>query len=95
MPARLSLALLLSLLFVVSSASAQARTEGGVLARFARIEGLTLRFHEVKRIALLTSPLVSDGTIAYARPGRMARRSGSVTVLIDGATLRMSDGGTE
>ena len=67
----------------------------GVLARFARIEGLTLHFHEVKHIALLSSPIVTDGSIAYARPSRLARRGGTQTVLIDGTTLRMSDGGHE
>jgi outer membrane lipoprotein-sorting protein len=89
----LSLVALFVALAHVSPASAQ--TADSVLARFARIEGLTLRFHEVKTIALLSSPIVTDGTIAYARPGRLARRSGSQTVLIDGTALRMSDGGRE
>ena len=56
------------------------------------------RFREEKRIALLTSPILSEGTIAYARPGRLARRTTqptAQTVLIDGASLRMSEGGRE
>jgi outer membrane lipoprotein-sorting protein len=92
---RRSFLLLTFLLVLPQVAAAQAPTADSVLARFARIEGLTLRFHEVKQIALLSSPIVSDGTIAYARPGRLARRSGSQTVLIDGSALRMSDGGRE
>jgi outer membrane lipoprotein-sorting protein len=79
----------------VGPASAQTLTAESVLARFARIEGLTLRFHEVKQIALLSSPIVTDGTIAYSRPGRLVRRSGSQAVLIDGGSLRMSDGGRQ
>lgn len=94
---RASLALLLVLPLAVASfaipASAQAPTADSVLARFARIDGLTLRFHEVKQIALLSSPIVTDGTIAYARPGRLARRSGSTTVLISGSSLQMSEAG--
>lgn len=77
-------------------ASAQTTaTVDSVLARFARIEGLTLSFHEEKHIALLSMPLVTDGTLAYARPGRLARRASSQIVLIDGSALRMSDGGHE
>jgi outer membrane lipoprotein-sorting protein len=86
---------LFGLLAGAPHASAQAPTVDSVLARFARIEGLTLRFHETKHIALLSSPIVSDGTLAYARPGRLVRRSGSRTVLIDGGSLRMTDGGAE
>lgn len=79
-----------------AAASAQtSATLDSVLGRFARIEGLTLDFHEEKHIALLSMPLVTDGTLAYARPGRLARRAGSQTVLIDGSALRMADGGHE
>ena len=82
-------------LLAAAPGSAQTPTADSVLARFARIDGLTLHFHEVRQIALLSSPIVSDGAIAYARPGRLARRGGSQVVLIDGSTLRMSDGGRE
>ncbi len=91
----LSSVLLMSALVSARPAAAQAPTAETVLARFARIEGLTLHFHEVKQIALLSSPIVTDGTIAYARPGRLVRRGGSQTVLIDGSSLRMSDGGRD
>jgi outer membrane lipoprotein-sorting protein len=92
---RRSLLVLLALapLALATPVAAQAPTADSVLARFARIEGLTLRFHEVKQIALLSSPIVTDGTIAYARPGRLARRSGTTAVLIDGTSLRMSEAG--
>lgn len=72
-----------------------------VLARMARIEGLHCRFEEEKRIALLSSPVRSEGTIDFARgtgaSPRMARRTlrpSPQIVLIDGAELRMSDGRT-
>jgi outer membrane lipoprotein-sorting protein len=89
-------ALALVLLALPTSASAQASTTvDSVLHRFAGIEGLTLSFHEEKHIALLSMPLTSDGTLAYARPGRLARRASGQIVLIDGSTLRMTDGGHE
>lgn len=88
--------LVLALSAALPTASAQtAPTLDSVLHRFASIEGLTLSFHEEKHIALLTMPLVTEGTLAYARPGRLARRASGQIVLIDGATLRMSDGGHE
>ena len=91
--ALLALALLAPLALASPGAAQTPPTADSVLARFARIEGLTLRYHEVKQIALLSSPIVTDGTIAYARPGRLARRTGSTTVLIDGTSLRMSEAG--
>jgi outer membrane lipoprotein-sorting protein len=87
---------LLAALPVPAPALAQSTaTVDSVLGRFARIEGLTLSFREEKHIALLSMPLVTEGTLAYARPGRLARRAGGQIVLIDGSALRMSDGGRE
>ncbi len=68
----------------------------------ARIPGLHCRYREEKSIALLSSPVVSEGTIDYARgagtaPPRMARRTtrpSAQVVLIDAGELRMSDGRT-
>lgn len=53
------------------------------------------RFREEKRIALLTTPIVSEGTLYYAPPGRLLRRVTAPSpqvVLIDGGQLRMRDG---
>jgi hypothetical protein len=79
-----------------------APTVDSVLARMARIPGLHTRYREEKRIALLSSPIVSEGTIDYARGAgstapRMARRTtrpSAQVVLIDAGELRMSDGRT-
>ena len=46
-----------------------------LLARFRALPGLEARFHEVKKLALLKAPLVSEGTIHYAPPDRLARQT--------------------
>lgn len=78
------------------SPSPAAPTIDAVLSRMARIQGLHCRYREEKRIALLSSPITSEGTIDYARPGRMIRRvtrPSPQIVFIDGGELRMSEGG--
>jgi hypothetical protein len=69
-----------------------------LMARFRAIPGLSARFREEKRIALLAKPLVSEGTIHYAPPGRLARHQLTPTissVLLEGNTLRFGDGTSE
>ncbi len=44
-----------------------------ILARFAAMPGLSAEFREEKRIALLRDPLVSQGSIYFAPPDRLAR----------------------
>jgi outer membrane lipoprotein-sorting protein len=89
---------LLALVFVslaTSRASAQTSLDD-LLASFRAIEGLECRFHEEKRVALLFAPIVTEGTIHYVRPGRLARRVTSPSpevVLIEGSTLRMGRAG--
>lgn len=80
-----------------SSARAQqgAPTLDELLARFGRIEGMELAFREEKRIALMSRPAQSAGTLHYARPSRLVRRVTSPreqVVLIDAGELRMRDG---
>src|SRR5262249_46783431 len=68
------------------------------MARFRAIPGLSARYREEKRIALLAKPLVSEGTIHYAPPGRLARHQLTPTistVLLERDTLRFGDGTTE
>lgn len=71
-------------------------TIDAILTRMARIQGLHCTYREEKRIALLSTPITSEGTIDYARPGRMIRRvtrPSPQIVFIDGGELRMSEGG--
>jgi outer membrane lipoprotein-sorting protein len=66
-----------------------------LLARFRAVPGMELRFREEKQIALMRMPARSEGTIHYARPGRIARRVTSPraqVVLIAGDELRMREG---
>jgi hypothetical protein len=78
--------------------SAAPLTLDGLLARFRAIVGLSAKFHEEKRIALLAVPLVSDGTVHYAPPGRIARHTvtpSPSSVVLDGSTLRFGDSTSE
>jgi outer membrane lipoprotein-sorting protein len=78
------------------SPGSSAPTIDSILTRMARIQGLHCSYREEKRIALLSSPITSEGTIDYARPGRMIRRvtrPSAQVVFIDGGELRMSEGG--
>lgn len=80
---------------MAASASAQAPSLDELLARFRQVQGFECRFREEKRIALLRTPIVSEGTVHYARPGRLVRRvvqPGAQVVLVDGGRLRMRDG---
>jgi outer membrane lipoprotein-sorting protein len=95
--ARASAIAALLLCALVPPARAQTGLDA-LLASFRAIEALECRFHEEKRIALLFAPIVTDGTIHYVRPGRLARRVTSPSpevVLIEGSTLRMGRAGHE
>jgi len=65
-----------------------------LLARFRALPGLEARFHEVKKLALLKAPLVSEGTIHYAPPDRLARqttRPAFSTLIVDAQQVRFGD----
>jgi hypothetical protein len=73
-------------------------TIDSLLARFHGIVGLSARFHEEKRIAMLAQPLVSEGTVHYAPPGKIARHTltpSVSSVVLDGTTLRFGDATSE
>ncbi len=91
-------ALIFSVALVSSRGAAQSASLDGLFRRMAGIEALECHFREEKRIALLSAPIVTEGTIHYVRPGRMARRATSPStqvLLIDGSSLRMWDGSHE
>ncbi len=67
-----------------------------LLARFAAMSGLSAKFREEKRMALLAAPLVNEGVLYFAPPGRLARHitaPAPATVLIDAGSLRYADAG--
>ncbi len=67
-----------------------------LLARFAAMSGLSAKFHEEKRMALLAAPLVNEGVLYFAPRGRLARHitaPAPATVLIDEGSLRYADAG--
>ena len=70
-------------------------TLDGLLARFRAIPGLEAHFREEKRMALLAAPLLSEGTLHFAPPARLARHTtapAASTLLIDRDRLLFGDG---
>ncbi len=67
-----------------------------LLADFAAMDGLSARFREEKHLALLREPLVSHGSLYFARPDRLVRyvenplRS---VLLLSGSELSLGAGG--
>jgi outer membrane lipoprotein-sorting protein len=94
------LALLLALL-AASPAGAQppAIPQGpltleALMQRMAATSGVRAEFREEKRLALLETPLVSEGTLYFIPPARMARittRPGVSRLVIDGQRMSYSD----
>ncbi len=98
-PPWVALALGLAVGLWPAAGRAPARAQGpsgldGLLDRFAAVPGLVARFHEEKRIGLLAAPLVSEGMLRYARPGRLVRettRPERSTLRIAGDRLQIDD----
>jgi len=88
-------------LLVVLAASAAAdpapadRGLDTLLSHFAASRGVEARFREEKSLPLLQEPLVSEGLLYYAPPGRLARfttRPDRTSLLVMGDRLRLEDG---
>jgi hypothetical protein len=65
-----------------------------LLARFKASPGVYARFREEKHLAMLDTPLINEGTIHFAPPGRLARHTEKPlqsTLLIDGDKLQFGD----
>ena len=94
----LVLRLVLLLAFAAGSARAEVTiTRAELLERFRKVPGLYARFREEKRIALLVDPLVSEGTLHFVPPERLAKhvlQPAKSSVLIDGGVLRFRRGQT-
>lgn len=68
-----------------------------LMARLAASGGVRAGFHETKQLALLAAPLVTEGTLYFAPPDRLARHTvkpapSSVVVRGDRVTLRDENG---
>ena len=58
------------------------------------VPGVKARYKEERRLALLAAPLVSEGTIHFAPPTKLARHQTSpakASVVVDGKRLRFGD----
>jgi len=65
-----------------------------LLAKLAKVEGLSARFREEKRLSLVAVPLVSEGTIHYQKPRKLARHTlkpSPSSVLLTGDVVRFAD----
>ncbi len=103
-PSRLALALLLAHSLApaqprpapVSPAPAISLDE--LLRRFRTVPGISARFREARQMQLLAAPLVSEGALHFAAPGRLVRRTESpelAVALLEGNRLRFRDGSGE
>jgi len=92
---RSAIASLLLCSVLVSSGEAQQDELDRLLASFSEMSGLSARFREEKRIALLAVPVRSEGEIHFAPPGRLLRRVTSPTrsaALIADGRITMVEG---
>jgi len=67
-------------------------TIDAMMEQLSRMPGLSARYREEKRIALLAVPLVDEGTIHFTPPAKLVRhclRPERVSVLIEGSRLTM------
>jgi outer membrane lipoprotein-sorting protein len=70
------------------------RSLDALLAKLAKVEGLSARFREEKRLSLVAVPLVSEGTIHYQKPRKLARHTlkpSPSSVLLMGDVVRFAD----
>ena len=66
-----------------------------LLAQFRGVSGLSAQYREEKHMDLLVRPLLAQGTLHYARPGRLARlqtEPGPARAVIVGDDLWFHDG---
>jgi outer membrane lipoprotein-sorting protein len=65
-----------------------------LLARFRAFPGLKAHFREVKKLTLLKAPLISEGTLYFAPPDRLARQTTSPApsrLVVDGRQVSFVD----
>jgi len=93
----------LALIALLAAASAGAEppavpsgplTLEAMMQRMASTPGVRAEFREEKHLALLDAPLVSEGTLYFVPPSRMARitsRPGKTVLVIDGGRMSYTD----
>lgn len=93
----------LALLALLAAASAGAQSPAipsgpltleALMQRMASTTGVRAEFREEKTLALLESPLVSEGKLYFIPPSRMARittRPGASALVIDGQKMSYTD----
>jgi hypothetical protein len=95
----LRILLILQALLVIPAAASPAGHEAPVtidslLSSFRQMPGLEARFSEEKRITLLSEPLISEGTLHFVPPDRLARHMLTPvpsSVLVEGSQLSFGD----
>lgn len=79
----------------IQAGAAPARADlSTILQQLSKIEALTARFREEKRMALLAQPLNSEGTLHYEKPKRLARhteRPRASSMVLAGDVLTFGD----
>ena len=84
-------------LFATPSLDAQSPSLDRLLEQFRGLPGLSARFREEKRVALLAVPIRSEGEIHFAPPGRLLRKvtaPTTSTALIANGRLTFESQGT-
>jgi outer membrane lipoprotein-sorting protein len=69
-------------------------TKDELVGMLRAVPGVKARYKEERRLALLAAPLVSEGTIHFAPPGKLARHQSApakASVVVDGKRLRFGD----
>ncbi len=85
----------LLLLLLASPAHAEALDVPALMARLAAVPERRATFREEKRIAALTTPLISTGTLLYRRPARLEKRTDwpeREQLIVDGAQVVLTLG---
>jgi hypothetical protein len=86
----------------LGAAAPQGGLPGALVEKFRRVRALTADFREEKRLAILVTPIVRAGTIAYEAPDRLAQDvtspapsrlvlAGNVLTMIDGQERHVLD----
>lgn len=81
--------------FLPASAEAEQMTLSSLLSKLKAMPGLQADFREEKHITLLDAPLVSEGKLYFAPPGKLARHISSPAksrVIIDSGQVSFSSG---